>query len=309
MADFKNELSWSTSRRKLWEGCRRAYWYRYYGHWGGWKSEAPPRIQKAWMLGKMTRLHMWTGSIVHETLEEALKEYAATGTFPDRVRMEERAIHRLRRGWVESRDREWERDPRRCVNLMEHYYHHPIHKEDTDKVKADVLLCLRNFDASKTAGELRASDPASWLNLEVLDSFPVDGVKVYIKPDLACRQGDKVVLYDWKTGRRNPDDLRQLAAYALFARHRWGASAEDILIRAVYLKEGEVVEAQVEEALLVEIEQEITASIAEMRQVLRDPAQNIAAAEDFPRVDQAGECRNCFFQELCYGEGGYPGEE
>ncbi|MCK6531135.1 PD-(D/E)XK nuclease family protein [Myxococcota bacterium] len=310
MSGLKNELTWSTSRRKLFDRCRRAYWYRYYGHWGGWSREAPAHVRLAWILGKMSSLPMWVGTVVHQAIQECIEEYGAEGVFPDLAHAEARGVALLRRGWVESRDRRWEADPRRAVNLLEHYYGRPIEARQTDRVKEDVLRCLRAFYETEVASWLRTSDPGDWLNVEALDHFLVDGVRVFVKPDLACRRGGRVVLYDWKTGRRADDDLRQLGAYALFARERWGAPSDSVDVRAVYLREGDVVDVPVDDEGLAGIAGEISASIAEMRAPLDDPEANVARRDRFPRVDHPATCRDCAFQHFCWGpEGWSPGAE
>jgi len=309
MAAFRNEFSWSISRRRLFDRCRRAYWYRYYGHWGGWEAGATAEARLAWVLGKMTSLPMWIGTVVHEVIEQAIEECAATGELAGAETLSGRAVEALRRGWVQSRDRHWERDPKHAVNLLEHYYRRDVPRGTTDRVKADVLRCLGNFAASEAAAWIRASDPADWLNVEALDSFPVGGHKVYIKPDLAVRDGSRVVLYDWKTGRKSGDDLRQLAAYALFARARWGAGPSDVDIRAVYLRDGAVVTAEVDAARLDDVEREIAASMEEMRAPLTDASANVADKERFPMVEDRAGCRECPFQILCFGEAVFGGEE
>ena len=40
MADLQNEFSWSKSRHEKFDECRRAYFYTYYGSWGGWSAGA-----------------------------------------------------------------------------------------------------------------------------------------------------------------------------------------------------------------------------------------------------------------------------
>jgi hypothetical protein len=41
---FQCELSWSASRAKEWERCRRENWYARYGSWGWWTEQ--PRGEK-----------------------------------------------------------------------------------------------------------------------------------------------------------------------------------------------------------------------------------------------------------------------
>ncbi|HEY6105359.1 MAG TPA: PD-(D/E)XK nuclease family protein, partial [Anaeromyxobacteraceae bacterium] len=38
MPELANEFSWSKSRHDKFQDCRRAYFYAYYGSWGGWEA-------------------------------------------------------------------------------------------------------------------------------------------------------------------------------------------------------------------------------------------------------------------------------
>jgi hypothetical protein len=40
MGEIRCELSWSPSRAKTFESCRRQYFYQYYGSWRGWEAKA-----------------------------------------------------------------------------------------------------------------------------------------------------------------------------------------------------------------------------------------------------------------------------
>ena len=48
--ELKNTFSWSVSRHRIFSECRRAYYYRHYGFWGGWDVESDPRIREIYVL-------------------------------------------------------------------------------------------------------------------------------------------------------------------------------------------------------------------------------------------------------------------
>jgi hypothetical protein len=136
MADFKNEFSWSPSRDRLFDRCLRAYYWRYYAHWNGWRSDAPEEARVAYRLGKQDSFPTWGGTIVHDVVEGAIKGLRDFHRPIDVERLHGEAKQRLRSGWVESRDGAWVRDPKRKVSLWEHYYGGPEDrsKERTERV-------------------------------------------------------------------------------------------------------------------------------------------------------------------------------
>src|SRR5690242_16486769 len=77
MTDLKNELSWSKSREDVFSHCKRQYYYRYYGSWGGWESGADPRVREYYVLSKLKSRHMWAGEVVHECIERSLRNIEA----------------------------------------------------------------------------------------------------------------------------------------------------------------------------------------------------------------------------------------
>jgi CRISPR/Cas system-associated exonuclease Cas4 (RecB family) len=124
--------------------------------------------------------------------------------------------------------------------------------------------------------------------------------------DFAFRDGDgRVHVLDWKTGKERGVDHLQVGTYALYARTKWGASAEGVLGGLVYLvgngagAAGERVEVKLDEEALRRCEEEMRGSIGAMRAVLRDPARNVADAEAFPQLEDRERCRRCPYRRPC----------
>src|SRR5262245_62497322 len=103
--------------------------------------------------------------------------------------------------------------------LFEHEYQVPVDQEDKKIVVGVVMRSLRNFFKSPTLAEAFAAGRERWLTLEDLVSFRVGDVEVKLRMDLAYRDREgRVVIVDWKTGRREGRFSEvQLAGYALYA--------------------------------------------------------------------------------------------
>ena len=62
------EFAWSVSRANLFEYCRRKYYHRYYGMWGGWEEQADDKTKLTYMLSRRTSLSGWVGQEVHRAI-------------------------------------------------------------------------------------------------------------------------------------------------------------------------------------------------------------------------------------------------
>ncbi|MBU1700874.1 MAG: PD-(D/E)XK nuclease family protein, partial [Candidatus Eisenbacteria bacterium] len=55
---LKNTFSWSHSRKRLFDDCPRAYYFRYYGSWEGWLHDAPPLARALYILKQLKSRQM-----------------------------------------------------------------------------------------------------------------------------------------------------------------------------------------------------------------------------------------------------------
>lgn len=308
MAKLRNELSWSVSRDHLFRDCRRAYYYQYYGSWGGWEGDASERTRKLYVLKNIKSLAMWAGTIVHETVAEALNRYARSGTPITAGELQGRARLKLRNGWVEAVQREWERSPKK-TNLFELYYGNgrSLPAEQTERIKERVYGALEAFAGSEVLAEILATPYMNWQPVDTLDTFDVEGLNVWCAIDFAyVEPGGAMRIIDWKTGAEKSEALQlQLACYTLYACEKWHAQPEKVRLHGVFLGDGaRVSEYTADPAILEETRRRILASAAEMRSLLRDASANIAAEEDFPCCENERVCRWCNYREVCPSGGG-----
>jgi CRISPR/Cas system-associated exonuclease Cas4 (RecB family) len=301
MASFKNAFSWSSSREKTFRDCLRKYYWHYYGSWEGWRAVAPSESRLAYRLKQITWLPMWAGSVVHETAEAALRAIRA-GTRPSLDGAREQARTALNRGWFQSVNKDWQRDPKRSTNLFEHYYGQGVSQEDRIALREHVFGCLERFFETEAFARLRDEGPERWLALEELESFDLMGVPVWVVLDVAFRDGDGVTIVDWKSGRPRDEDKEQVKTYALYAMGRWRTTPERLEARLVYLKDGTETAVRPEASALIEHRERIGASIEEMRDCLVDVADNVAEIGAFPMIDAGAACSRCQFKQLCERE-------
>ncbi len=303
MAELKNEFSWSVSRDRLFRSCPRAYYYNYYGSWGGWDRNAPERTRRIYILKNLQTLEMWAGGIVHDTIAEVLRRYARARAPIRAGELQARARAKLRQGWVEAVSGAWRQSPKK-TNLYGLYYGNgkTLPRERTERIRERVYSCLAAFAESDVLREVLAVPYMSWRPVDQLDSFALDGLKVWCAIDFAYTDpGGVLRILDWKTGGENAEELElQLACYAYFAQEKWYTHADNLRAAGVYLRDGaRVREHAVTPEVLVRAKETILDSAARMREKLTDVSKNAAREQDFPFSADERACNRCNFREVC----------
>ena len=303
MAKFRNELTWSVSRDQLFAECRRAYYYQYYGSWGGWEDDAPEHVRKLYILKNIKTLAMWSGTIVHETIAEALNRYGRSEVVPRAAELQARARQKLRNGWKDAVAKAWSRAPKK-TNLHELYYGNgkSLPQEQTAAAKERVYTALTAFADSTVLKEILAVPYMNWRPIDSLDSFSLDGLKVWCAIDFAYVDPEgKLRILDWKTGGERAEALRtQLACYALYAADKWFYPIENLRLYGVFLSDGaRTSEYAISPEVIIEAKDRALTGAAEMRAVLMDVESNAAREDDFPGCDLAHTCTRCKFREVC----------
>ena len=315
---FEHELSWSASRASTFAACRRRYYHDYYFSWNGWSRDSPRERTLAWRLKKMTRLPMLTGDVLHQAIAEYF-DRRSEGQSMSEEQLVGLAVKALRAGYKASRDGQglWRDRPSQSVHLAEHHYAEPCVDESTsaagdygkryvERLQAGggyffgapelaPLHALTREDMVCVEGR----DPGA-RHVRDLPTIELFGTKVYAIPDFALREGDDLVVYDWKSGSPREQDDFQLSVYTLYAMEAWGARPEQVTCVDVYLTTGELRSKRHTEAELEPVLARIEASLAEMRALHFDAGSAAGDPDAFPRVEEGSrECAQCNYRELC----------
>lgn len=305
MAELTNDFSWSKSRHEKFADCRRAYWFTYYGSWGGWEAQPGSQVRELYVLKKLSSRWQWAGSIVHGALKQVLSRARATGDLLAVERVLERTRERARAEWARSREKSYWREASRIVGLVEHEYGEAVPGADWKRLYEQVVEgSIRAFYASEVLEEIRRAPREDWLVVDELDSWDFEGTRIWVAVDFAYRDGKgRVHVVDWKTGREREVDRVQVGVYALYARGKWGVPPGSVVGGLVYLADGERagerVDVAADASALDACRAEMRASIRDMKAVLDDPARNVGREEAFPRVDSRDACRRCAFRRPC----------
>jgi len=303
MADIANEFTWSKSRHERFSECRRAYFYAYYGSWGGWEAQPGSAARELYVLKKLSSRWQWAGSLVHEALRGMLSRARATGEVRPLDELLRSTRQRARGQWAASREKGYWREPSPRHGLVEHEYGEPVADAEWKRIWEEVVEgSLRAFYAGEPFERIRRIPTTRWLAVDELDSWQFEGTKIWVAVDFAYVESDgRVNLLDWKTGREREVDHTQLAIYTLYAKEKWSVGIDQVAGSLVYLggPQAQRVTSTSDAAALDACREAMRGSIAAMRSLLDDAGANVATPGRFPPLDDRDPCRRCAFRRPC----------
>lgn len=298
MADFKNEFSWSKSRDNIFKKCKRKYFFNHYGFWNGWAANEDDRVKRIYYLKKLSAKELWLGSLVHEVVEFTLRRFRAGSPISLNHAL---SIMRKRfdNDFEISKLKEYTGFKSSAHRFFEDEYNIEISDEKRRELFEKGQLCIRNFFNSDTFMDIRQGKIEDWITLEDFLSFNFEGTRIFLKIDFAMRVGDKIILFDWKTGaeRRADFDL-QLSLYALYMSEKFNIPATKIETHIFNLAINKVDSFKIDEEKLKTMRKYIHDSILEMKNLLRDTSRNEATEEDFEK-NKGFWCNRCNFRKVC----------
>lgn len=299
--DFKNTFSWSVSRDGVFKECARKYYFEYYGYWGGWQDDAPTRTREIYILKQLKNRWTWVGQVVHDCIARSLHNLSRSVPV---LKLEEilritRTI--MRQDFRQSRSGRYRQNPKVYCGLFEHEYGADVSDSEWKAAAESVDRCLITFYDSDHYAKLRDLKPEDFLEVERFSSFADDGVEVRMKLDCCTRETDRVVVWDWKTGRREADAglSLQMACYAHYARQAYRVPLERVSARRFDLHRNQLYVDTVTQAELDEILAYVRGSIKDMHGLLDDVAENTATEERFRKIERANICLKCNFLKVC----------
>jgi hypothetical protein len=207
----------------------------------------------------------------------------------------------MRQDYRHSLRKQYRHNPKTYCGFFEHEYDVPVKDEQWKETADDVDRCLKTFYESGHFETFRTMPPADYLEVERFSSFYVDGYELRIKLDCAVRDEGKIVIWDWKTGKKASDAglSFQMGCYAAYTQKAYRVELDRVLTRRFDLYRGEVYEHTVNQSSLDEILTYARGSIADMVALLDDPVENTADEERFTKVERPEICLRCNFLKVC----------
>ena len=205
----------------------------------------------------------------------------------------------MREDYLNSKRKGYWQNPKSC-GFIEHEYEHDVSKEDWKSSADHAVSCLKTFYQSDLYEMILSSPKESWLEIEKLSTFQLEGNKVYVALDFSFFDGEQVLIYDWKTGTADPQHHElQLACYSYYAIEKWKVQAPQVRTIEFNLAVNRQFEHQLQEAELANIKEYILGSIRDMKNLLDEPEENLACENRFEFTAHEEECNCCNFKKLC----------
>ena len=291
MLRFKNfgftpVLGWSFSRYDRFSECKRSYYYNYYGKYD--QEHSRETIDK---LKDLTSLPMEIGKITHDIISELLERLKITTDPIDKEKFEKRIRTVI--------------DEKLRVKRFFEIYYHDENEITLDRIYPKVASSLYN---------LLDSDRFEWLKekaIQTKDQWLIEpsrygesrlgDLKLYCKVDFLIPVDNRVVILEWKTGKKDEKHHRQLIGYAATAAYHLDKAAEDMEPVLVYLHPEYTEDSiQPNQDDLQTYQETILRQTQEMYEFCSDHQENIPKDKEvFLMRENDYKCRYCNFKELC----------
>ena len=300
MTELKNEFSWSKTRDEIFKTCSRQYWFAYYGYWNGWFDKVQERTRQIYILKNLKNRQMWAGEKVHECIQRSLNNIRRGIKVLSIDEIVSITLDQMRGEFRSSRAKNYLKNPKSCA-LFEHEYGIEMTDDQWKEVAGNVEVCLRNFYASDIYYGLKSHPKKDWLEVEEFSSFQLDDIKINLAIDCAIKEGDDILIYDWKTGKGISEDLSiQLCCYALYAMEKWNIAPKSLRIIEYNLSFNKATEFSVTQGEAENIKGYIRGSIKDMQSLLTDVSNNTPFEEEkFTKVEDDRVSLKCNFRGVC----------
>lgn len=304
MADLINELVWSHSRSRTFSGCPRAYWYTYYGSWGGWSTGLTGPVRDAYVQKKLTTRAMWIGTVVHGAAEEGIRRMVARRPL-DLEGAVRTVLTRARNDIEGSRTGAWLQRAAKRTGFREHYYNEAIDPSVWDSAIGEIERQVRGLYDNRIFRRI-GQVPDRVMEVEELRRFRVGSAEVYAALDVLMADGNGgVVIIDWKTGEAHSDGeiAAQLGVYGIYATQVLGVPTDRVKAMHVNLRHAVETTHAVGPTEIEAAREQIEANVSVMRAGLRDVPGNVADKNDYPMLPEGdARCRWCSFRRSCERE-------
>ena len=273
---FHRYNAWSFTRHRLWNSCRRAYYYRYIG--SALKRSDDVDIDELKRLKKLSPRMTLKGHLVHEIIENQIVRWAA-----GQYMSENEAVDRYIEGIEEYQNRAAE-------TLTEYYNGMPVEANFFNGIRTNGIDHLKTFFNVIWP----QVEGYKYLRHEKFDGFNVGEVKVVVKVDYVCKsEDDMIIILDWKTGahREEFESDVQLATYVIWAMHKYNKEPVKIRSEIVHLNTAKRYPYEFSIDELDEIKWKIKVDYREMNRTYE--------IDDFQAEPMKIKCLTCQFASVC----------
>lgn len=300
--------SWSFSKHKRFLHCQRGFVFTDVVARLGKRKDATAFEKKVNQLNQLTNINMLFGSVLHEQIYKAVKEWFRDGLKPDAELMYRGMREELKKAFIYSKgNRErWRQGNGEGIMLQEIYYANELSQDETGKVKDKLYTCPTAFCESSTLEEIMTGTNIRFDHAERNRTFILDDIRIKFVMDLVFddKESGQKFLIDWKTGSRSADDFYQLCLYALYYVHVFKIDVEQLSITNEYLYGNRRATYPISIDDLERMKELIFFSVQNIASFLMN--EELERAEDvllLPATQTEKVCNWCNFREICQNSG------
>lgn len=276
MPKWKQELHWSVSRHRLFDECRRAFFYEVVAPR---LPRSPVRPEVAARLKALQPFGVLRGAAVHAALREGIAAARQGG-----------AAERVAHAALDRELRPFALHPERTIAEVANGL--PAERAAVEPLRDEGRAMLARF-----FGEVWPWYAARrYLHHEEPRGLEVGGRRVRLQLDLLTADEEGLLVTDWKTshGPGDADDSLQLSTYVLWATRALREPPERVRAELVFLGSGARSPTRRTADQLDEAETRIRASLAAMLAL-----DGLADAPPSP----GPRCRGCRWATVCEASG------
>jgi CRISPR/Cas system-associated exonuclease Cas4 (RecB family) len=269
--------AWSFSKYRLWNLCKRSFYYRYIGT--ALRESPNFDIYQLKRLKNINSKYVLQGSLIHEAIENQIAQHHLGRDFSEDG-TKSQFTNRLEQYRKTASD-----------TILEYYnglshddeFFNYILEEGKEKIKMFFEVIWPQIK------------DLEYLKHEDFDKFKIGDVEVIVKVDYVSKtKTGLIVLTDWKTGADNNEEYEsdlQIGTYVLWAMQYYQKNASDIRSELAYLKTGKMRPYAFSEDNLEEIKKKIVVNFQKMNRSYE--------IEDYPTDPNPKKCISCQFGSIC----------
>jgi len=285
--DFSPILGWSVSRYDTFATCKRKYFYQYYA-----KYDPDFTRERIDALKKLTSIPLETGNIAHDIISTVLQRLLKSNSEINRQRFQEFV------------DKKAELNCKNKTFFEVHYAEKeavtPVDMLPTINESLSAFLGSPRFEWVKEKAIKSKND---WLiEPPGYGETRINDMKAYCKVDFLFVNEGRIVILDWKTGKRMEEKHgKQLLGYSAWAAYHLNADAAKIDPILAYLRPAyEEVKLTPSTSDLENFAAQIRVETDEMYALCSDVEENAPMDKaTFEMTANLGLCKYCNYKELC----------
>lgn len=297
------KISWSYSKMQAFRDCPRRFYFQYYG---SKKRNAKSEILKDQLiaLSRLSNKAMVQGAFIHQLISIYLKK-AKAGDVWDLQRLKGFSAKIVQETISYNEQLQTNKNipagPFPKPILKEMYYQQVNAGQLKGEMSENINTCLDAFLTNEKFAHLRTGGSGGDSRIEGNGSFDLnDQIEVDGKIDLAFLNTERLLIADWKTGKKEMQDTSlQLLVYVLWARQFTEWKFSSVEIQKAYLQSGELEHLEFSELHIERAKARIKQDVELLREM--DEFGKEAVKEAFA-MHVGNNCRNCPFEEICHSK-------